>query len=96
MTVAEGWKRMPCGAVTGNADIVTRWGKTVDPARASPLPEYPRPQLVRDASSWVNLNGLWQWEPAKGVNGSFVSPQPFGRTLDRTILVPFPSEVRFR
>ena len=33
----------------------TRWADDVDPDR--PLPEYPRPQLVR--SRWVNLNGRW-------------------------------------
>ena len=35
------WSRQPCAAnVPGNAaDIVTRWGKTVDPAIAAPLQE---------------------------------------------------------
>ena len=89
------WKRQPCGATVGTADIVTRWGATVDPAVAAPLLEYPRPQLVRGrggASSWMNLNGLWQWEPASGVNGTASGPPPFGRRLNRSILVPFPPE----
>lgn len=27
-----------------------------------PRPEYPRPQLVRDDSTWLNLNGKWAFE----------------------------------
>jgi hypothetical protein len=41
--------------VTGR--IMTSWAAEVNPA--SPLPEYPRPQMVRD--NWLNLNGLWQY-----------------------------------
>lgn len=37
--------------------IVTSWSEQVDPSR--PLPEYPRPQLVRE--NWQNLNGLWNY-----------------------------------
>ena len=37
--------------------IRTEWSGQVDPAK--PLPEYPRPQLVRD--TWQNLNGLWDY-----------------------------------
>ena len=88
------WERQPCGAAPGGipsgADIVTRWGATVDPAKAQPLKEYPRPQMVR--AKWSNLNGLWEWEPTTGVNGTASTPPPFGRTLARSILVPFPSE----
>ena len=36
--------------------LLTPWGETLD--REHPLPEYPRPQLVRD--SYVNLNGVWR------------------------------------
>ena len=88
------WQRQKCAAnVPGNdADIVTRWGATIDPTKAPPLPEYPRPQLVRSDTSWLNLNGLWEWEPAAGVNGTAATPPPFGRTLNRSILVPFPAE----
>ena len=38
------------------ARLVTRWAADVSPERA--LPEYPRPQMVRER--WQNLNGLWQ------------------------------------
>ena len=83
---ASEWKRQPCAAnVPGNdADIVTRWGATVDPAKAPPLQEHPRPQLVRAHD--------WQWEPGAGTNGTAAGPPPFGKPLSRSILVPFPAE----
>ncbi len=37
--------------------IVTPWAEKVNPL--SPLPEYPRPQMVRN--KWKNLNGLWDY-----------------------------------
>jgi beta-galactosidase/beta-glucuronidase len=58
----------------------TRWTSKVSPHQ--PLPEYPRPQLVR--SEWLNLNGLWDFaisrQGAKAV------------TFQQQILVPFPVE----
>jgi hypothetical protein len=39
------------------APIMTRWAKDVSPEKA--LPEYPRPQMVRQ--DWLNLNGLWDY-----------------------------------
>ncbi len=36
--------------------LLTKWGKQLD--RKNPLPEYPRPQFVRD--SYINLNGIWK------------------------------------
>ncbi|MDN3272290.1 AbfB domain-containing protein [Streptomyces sp. MA15] len=65
------------------AALTTPWTAKVSPDNA--LPEYPRPQLVRE--DWKNLNGTWEWEPAE--EGE---EPPFGRTLDRDILVPFPEE----
>ena len=42
----------------GNTQTLkTNWTDQVNPA--NPLPEYPRPQLVR--SSWQNLNGQWDY-----------------------------------
>ncbi|MDO7742307.1 MAG: hypothetical protein MUP99_00995, partial [Pedobacter sp.] len=38
--------------------ILTPWAEKVNPK--APLPEYPRPQLVRN-NNWKNLNGLWQY-----------------------------------
>lgn len=61
----------------------TRWFDEVGPENA--LPEYPRPQMVRE--EWLNLNGLWEWRSA-----SEGQEPPFGTTLPREILVPFPVE----
>ncbi|WP_029144772.1 glycoside hydrolase family 2 protein [Microbacterium luticocti] len=37
--------------------LVTPWGEAMD--ATAPLPEYPRPQLVRNR--WQNLNGVWDY-----------------------------------
>jgi len=60
--------------------LLTRWAADVDPS--APLPEYPRPQLVRDA--WLNLNGPWAYAIRRG------SEAP--AQADGTALVPFPIE----
>src|SRR5882672_25044 len=65
------------------APLMTEWAKQVDPA--NPLPEYPRPQLVR--SEWLNLNGVWQFQA--GAAGDAV---PVNQNLSGEILVPFPME----
>ncbi len=57
---------------------MTKWADKVDPQ--SPLPEYTRPQLVRE--NWVNLNGLWDYK----VTGKD-DPQP--DEFQGKILVPF-------
>lgn len=51
----------------------------------APLPEYPRPQMAR--SNWLNLNGIWQFEPT-ATNAAV----PIGETLTNQILVPYPME----
>ena len=61
--------------------LMTRWAADVDPA--APLPEYPRPQLVR--SDWQNLNGLWDFAIAAADAAQPVEWQG-------EILVPFPVE----
>ena len=38
-------------------NIMSPWAEQVDPENV--LPEYPRPQMVRD--QWMNLNGLWNY-----------------------------------
>jgi beta-galactosidase/beta-glucuronidase len=60
--------------------VLTRWGRALDPER--PLPEYPRPQLVRGA--WVNLNGTWE----HAFTGSPDRPASY----DGPIVVPFSPE----
>lgn len=59
--------------------LLTRWAKLVGPDNA--LPEYPRPQLVRQ--TWQNLNGLWDY----AVTGKAVERIP--ATFDGKILVPY-------
>ena len=68
---AAEWKPVP-------GHIMTDWAEKVDPN--CPLPEYPRPQLVR--GNWVNLNGLWDYAVV-GLN----DPQP--AQCQGKILVPF-------
>lgn len=65
------------------APIMTDWAQLVD--TNCPLPEYPRPQMVR--TNWLNLNGLWQFQP-----GATNQPAPTNQTLSGRILVPFPME----
>ncbi|MDF9874092.1 LamG-like jellyroll fold domain-containing protein [[Kitasatospora] papulosa] len=63
--------------------LTTPWGDKVD--RKNPLPEYPRPQQVRD--DWKNLNGQWEFA------GAAAGEQPvFGKPLDERITVPYPVE----
>ncbi|MET8866791.1 PA14 domain-containing protein [Nonomuraea sp. NPDC004580] len=63
--------------------LKTRWTDKVD--KNHPLPEYPRPQLVRDR--WRSLNGVWQFATAKEGEAA-----PIGRTLPERITVPYPVE----
>lgn len=65
------------------APLMTDWAQLVD--TNAPLPEYPRPQMVRP--DWLNLNGVWQFQP-----GATNQPAPTNQTLNDEILVPFPME----
>ncbi len=65
------------------APLMTDWAQQVDPENV--LPEYPRPQMVR--SNWLNLNGVWQFQP-----GNANDSAPVGANLTKRILVPFPME----
>jgi len=60
--------------------LSTPWFDKVDINK--PLPEYPRPQLVR--SKWKCLNGQWEFAGAADLKNP-----PIGKTLNETILVPF-------
>jgi hypothetical protein len=64
--------------------LTTPWTSQVN--TNTPLPEYPRPQMVR--SNWLNLNGVWQFEP--GITNT--DPVPTNQTLSGNILVPYPME----
>ncbi len=63
--------------------IKTVWADSVDPNNV--LPEYPRPQMVRD--NWQNLNGLWQYTILPNTDDEKI-PSSF----DGNILVPFAVE----
>lgn len=73
---AQTWTPVP-------GKIASPWGEKVDPKQ--PLPEYPRPQLVRD-NNWKNLNGLWNYAITKKENTAIPT------TWDGKILVPFAIE----
>jgi beta-galactosidase/beta-glucuronidase len=60
--------------------IMTVWGENLDPENV--LPEYPRPQLVRDR--WINLNGLWEY--------AITPVDAVPEKMDGHILVPFAVE----
>lgn len=64
-------------------ELRTDWADEVGPRNA--LPEYPRPQLVRD--EWSNLNGQWQFAAAEAGE-----KPPVGKKLKERILVPYPVE----
>ncbi len=66
---------------TRPAPLTTPWTDKVSPE--APLPDYPRPQMVRKA--WQNLNGYWDCA---------ITPKsaPRPKTFPNKILVPFPIE----
>ncbi len=75
MAQAADWKPQ-------TAPLMTQWAADVKPDAT--LPEYPRPQLVRE--QWLNLNGLWDYA---------IRPKAEAATPDKwdgQILVPFPVE----
>src|ERR1700757_25391 len=61
--------------------LTTRFANDIDPNL--PLPDYPRPQLVR--SQWSNLNGIWSCAITQR---DAAEPDQF----PNQILVPFPIE----
>ncbi len=84
--VAAGWIQAPVASATAPyvrkaPPLSTPWTGSV--STTAPLPSYPRPQLERQL--WKNLNGRWQYEPAKGDQAP-----PFHQNLLQTILVPYP------
>ena len=72
---AQQWQMVP-------GKIASPWAEKVNPA--APLPEYPRPQMVR--SNWTNLNGLWQYSILPK------EQQTIPASFQGNILVPFAVE----
>lgn len=65
--------------------LFTKWGKEVK--FNNPLPEYPRPQFVRD--SYYNLNGIWNMAILRiDLGGRYVYPFKY----NTSIRVPFSPE----
>ncbi|MCF6401331.1 glycoside hydrolase family 2 [Chitinophaga filiformis] len=62
--------------------ISTYWAQYIDPQ--TPLPEYPRPQMVR-YNNWMILNGVWDYSIT-----SRDTPHPIN--YQGKILVPYPLE----
>ena len=71
--MVQAWKPL------GNR-IMTPWAEKVN--TTNPLPEYPRPQMVR--GSWQNLNGLWDY--------AITSDKATDFKAEGKILVPFAVE----
>src|SRR5512139_3944315 len=69
------------GSAAFGAPLATRWASEVSATNA--LPDYPRPQLVRQ--TWQNLNGSWDYQITQDQNAP---PDGF----EGKILVPFPIE----
>ena len=67
---AQDWK-----PATG--PLSTRWTKLV--SANNTLPEYPRPQMVREA--WLNLNGSWDIKFVDGTAGRILVPFPIESAL---------------
>lgn len=67
--------------------LCSPWGESLDPS--SPLPEYPRPQLVRP--DWLSLNGPWDYAVRPSAAGPLAS-EPAPESWDGSIVVPFAIE----
>lgn len=67
--------------------MLTAWGEQLD--SLNPLPDYPRPQMVR--ADWTNLNGPWKYaivDSQEDAVGPMTAPDWQGE-----IIVPFSPEV---
>lgn len=63
------------------SNLLTKWGRALEHDKV--LPDYPRPQMVRE--KWLNLNGPWDYTIRPADAQTMGDP-------DGHILVPFPVE----
>ncbi|MBG0860648.1 MAG: beta-galactosidase [Bacteroidales bacterium] len=76
----SGYSQVSSWKIAGEK-ITTKWAADVNPQ--NPLPEYPRPQMVRQ--EWLNLNGLWDYAITP-------SNEAKPKTFQGKILIPFATE----
>lgn len=71
-------------------DLYTPYASALE--ACDPLPEYPRPQLVREDDTWLNLNGRWRYAIRKGALPAVSRNLLEVPEMDGEILVPFSPE----
>ena len=64
--------------------LTTIWTEQAEDEKEIPLPDYPRPQMIRD--HWVCLNGWWEY--------AFTGLREIPKEAEGRILVPFSPETR--
>lgn len=81
VAVVASWQNARAQWEPAGDRLMTPWAEQVEPVR--PLPNYPRPQMVRQ--NWGNLNGLWDYA---------IRPkeEAMPKEWDGKILVPYPVE----
>ena len=81
VSIAQDKKMVEGIHVKDKNPMLTPWAKDMD--KNNPLPEYPRPTMVRE--QWKNLNGVWAF-------GEATEGMAIPKKLNEKIVVPFPWE----
>ena len=105
---AAAWVRPKCGTPNAGQDVITAWGRAIDPSRAGTVhAEYPRPTMVRGGGAPSAGGGVdggasagpsaWRslngmWQWEAAADAAALASPPFGVVLNGSILVPFPPE----
>lgn len=89
-TLLSGFSMSIGAQTTENFTLPTQWALEVLQTDV-PLPEYPRPQMVR--SEWFNLNGIWDYMGGeKESDPTMADVPPVFPNHPKKIRVPFPPE----